>query len=92
MRRTGWRVAGQPVPKRPFRDSLLFHLVLAALLVVVAYLTRGDLTRAFLFAALFFVVATAWSWWRWRQRLERERQDERKRGRARPARAGRGSR
>ncbi len=63
-----------PLPKRPYRDTVLFNLVLATLIVVVSWATGGDLGRALVFAALFFVVATAWSWWRFRQRLARERQ------------------
>jgi membrane protein implicated in regulation of membrane protease activity len=52
---------------------VLFNLVLAALIVLVSWATGGNLGRALVFAALFFVVATAWSWWRFRQRLAKER-------------------
>jgi Flp pilus assembly protein TadB len=60
-----------PVPKRPYRDSLLLHLVLAVLIVLISWLTGGDPGRAFAFAVAYFVLATAWSWWRFRQRLGR---------------------
>ena len=40
--------------------------VLAIVIVVVAKFTNGDVGRAILGAAAFFVVATAWSWWRFR--------------------------
>ena len=63
----------QPIPKRPYRDSAVLHLVLAAIIVVVAWLTGGDLPRALVFAAVFFVFATAWTWWRWSRRLASER-------------------
>jgi len=52
---------------------VLFNLVLATLIVLVSWATGGDLERAFVFAVLFFVVATAWSWWRFRQRLAKEK-------------------
>jgi len=61
-----------PLPKRPYRDSVLLNLVLAALIVLVSWGTGGDLGRALVFAALYFVVATAWAWWRFRQRLAKE--------------------
>jgi membrane protein implicated in regulation of membrane protease activity len=61
-----------PVPKRPYRDSLILNVVLAALIVLISWATGGELGRAFVFAALYFVVATAWAWWRFRQRLEQE--------------------
>jgi len=51
------------------------NAVLSACLVLVAYLTGGRLERALVFAAGFFVVATAWSWWRFRARLEEERRE-----------------
>ena len=58
------------LPKRPYRDSVLFHGTLAAVLVVVAFITAGSLARALAVAAAYFVVATAWSWWKFRQRIE----------------------
>jgi hypothetical protein len=61
-----------PMPKRPYRDSALFHLVLGALLLLVAWLTGGDFVRAVVVAVGYVVIAIAWSWWRFRQRLQRE--------------------
>jgi hypothetical protein len=61
-----------PLPKRPYRDTVLFHLILASLIVLISWATGGALGRAFVFAALYFVIATAWSWWRFRQRLAKE--------------------
>ncbi len=62
----------RPVPKRPFRDSALFYGALAAIIVVVGYVTGGNIAKSLVIAVAFFVVATAWSWWRFRERLERE--------------------
>jgi hypothetical protein len=43
--------------------------VLAVLLLVIAWATGGDVVRAVVVAAVFFLVATAWSWWRFRNRI-----------------------
>jgi membrane protein implicated in regulation of membrane protease activity len=61
------------LPKRPYRDSVILNVVLAALIVLISWATGGDLGRALVFASLYFVVATAWAWWRFRQRLQKER-------------------
>ncbi len=60
-----------PLPKRPYRDSLLVNLVLALVILVFAWLTDGDFGRAIAFAVGYLVLATAWNWWRFRQRLAR---------------------
>ncbi len=59
--------------RHPFRDTVIMYAVLAIVIVVVAKFTDGDVARAILGAAAFFVVATAWSWWRFRRRVEQER-------------------
>jgi hypothetical protein len=51
----------------------VLHAALAALIVVGAVVTGGSLERGLVYAAIFFVFATAWSWWRWRERLAAER-------------------
>jgi 4-hydroxybenzoate polyprenyltransferase len=61
-----------PVPKHPYRDSAVFHAILGTLLLVVAWLTGGDLAKALVIAALYVVLAVGWSWYRFRQRLARE--------------------
>jgi 4-hydroxybenzoate polyprenyltransferase len=68
----GRRPSGIPVPKHPYRDSAVFHLVLGALLLVVAWLTGGDLAKALVVAVLYVVLAIGWSWYRFRQRLARQ--------------------
>ena len=67
--RRRWDPAPLPTPKRPYRDTAVFHLMLAALIVGVAFLTGGNLFRALVIAVAFFVAATAWSWSRWRKQL-----------------------
>jgi len=59
--------------RHPFRDTVILYAVLAIVIVIVAAFTNGDLARALVGAAGFFVVATAWSWWRFRRRAEQER-------------------
>jgi hypothetical protein len=75
-----------PMPKRPYRDSALFHVVLGSLLLIVAWLTGGNLVRAIVVAVGYVVIAIAWSWWRFRQRLERAAEAE---AAAAPSRNGR---
>ena len=48
--------------RRPYRDAALVYAGLAGVIVVVAVLTGGSVARASVTAALFFVVATAWTW------------------------------
>ncbi|MBA2475572.1 MAG: hypothetical protein H0V40_06420 [Actinobacteria bacterium] len=72
MRKRRWTMPEQPPPRRPYRDTAIFHLVLAALIVVTALLTGGSIGRSLVYAAGFFVVATAYSFWRWRVRLAEE--------------------
>lgn len=79
MKVVRWSVPESRPPKRPYRDTLVFNLVLAMIVVGVAWATGGRLERAVVFAVLFFVAATGYSWWRWRQRLL---EDERRRERA----------
>ena len=72
MRRLRWDVPGQPLPKRPYRDSALVYAALACLVVLITWLTDGDVARAAVVAAVVFVVATGWSWRTWRRRIQEE--------------------
>jgi membrane protein implicated in regulation of membrane protease activity len=78
-RRLRWGVPEVEAPKRPYRDTFVFYLVLAALIVVVAWLTGGDVAHAVKWAAAFFAVATAWSFVQWRRRLARDRANDEER-------------
>ena len=50
---------------------------MASVILVVAWLTGGDMGRAIAISAVAFVGATAWSWWRWRERLAQSKRRER---------------
>jgi membrane protein implicated in regulation of membrane protease activity len=63
----------RPIPAHPYRDTALVYGIMAALLIIVASVTGGDILRAILVAAVFFLVVTAWSWWKFRGRI-RERE------------------
>ena len=75
-RRLRWGLPEQPLPKHPYRDSVVLYGAMAILLVVAAAATGGSVVRAVVIGAIFFVAATAWSWRRWRERL---RDEERRR-------------
>ncbi|HSP71519.1 MAG TPA: hypothetical protein VLN26_04070 [Gaiellaceae bacterium] len=49
---------------RHYRDSAILYGVLAALVVVIAAVTGGNVALAAVLAAAAFVVAMAWTWWR----------------------------
>lgn len=58
-----------PLPKRPYRDTLLLNVGLGGLILLLAWATGGVLARAVEVAIAFVVVATGWSWWRFHRRL-----------------------
>jgi hypothetical protein len=64
-------VSDLPPPRSPYRSAVLVHAGLAALIVLVAAVSDGDLRKAVAVAAVYFVVATAWTWFRFRQREAR---------------------
>jgi len=58
--------------KHPYRDTAIVYAGFAAVIVVAAFLTGGDLKRAAVTAVLVYVVATAWSWYHLRRRRTKE--------------------
>jgi LPXTG-motif cell wall-anchored protein len=62
---------GAALPRHPYRDSAALHSFLAGVILGVAWLTGGDLTKALVVAGLYAVVATGWSWFRFRRRIAR---------------------
>ena len=63
-----------PLPRRPYRYSLLVNLGLAALLFLFSWALGGSMGQSLFYATLYFVVATSWNWWRLHRRLARERE------------------
>jgi hypothetical protein len=67
-----WGLPESPVPKHPYRDSMLVYGFFALLVVLLAWITGGPIGRAIVMAAFVWVAATVWSVARWRQRLQRD--------------------
>ncbi len=67
----------RPVPKHPYRDTILLYGALAALVLVIAAVAGTSIVRAVLFAAIAFAGGSIYSCWYWRDRL-RERDAEEK--------------
>jgi hypothetical protein len=57
-----------PPPRQPYRRAVVFHAILAAVIVLVAAVSGGDATKTLVVAGVYFVAATGWSWFRLRQR------------------------
>jgi hypothetical protein len=66
--------AEEPKPIRhPYRDTMIVYAGLALVIVGFAAITGGNLGRAVLIAAVFYVAATAWSLVWWRRKLRQRR-------------------
>jgi Flp pilus assembly protein TadB len=68
-----------PLPKRPYRDTVIVNVGLALTIVLVSWLTGGRLRNAAIIAAAFFVAATAWSFRVWRRKLREAELEARRR-------------
>lgn len=79
MKRLRWesQTEQRELPKHPYRDTALVYGGMSSIVVVVAALTGGDVGKAVVIAALFFVAATLWTWRNWRNRLRARRAHER---------------
>jgi hypothetical protein len=72
-RRLQWGgVPESPPPKHPYRDTLVVYAGLAFVIVLVAWGTGGDVVNALVIAAVFYVLASAWSITRWRKRIREQ--------------------
>jgi hypothetical protein len=72
-RRLQWGgVPDAPPPKHPYRDTLVVYAGLAFVIVLVAWVTGGNVVHALEIAAVFYVLASAWSIFRWRRRLREQ--------------------
>jgi hypothetical protein len=61
-------VSDLPPPSQPYRSAAIVHGLLAAAIVLVAWLSNGGIGKALAVAAAYFVLATGWTWFRFRQR------------------------
>jgi hypothetical protein len=68
----GWK---RPVPRHPYRDTILLYGALAAVVLVIAAAAGTSIVKAVIFAAIAFAGGTIYSCWYWRDRL-RERDEE----------------
>lgn len=66
-----WGLPEAPVPKHPYRDTLLVYGAFAVLLVLLAWVTGQPVGKAIIVMAIVFAAASSWSMVRWRQRLRR---------------------
>jgi hypothetical protein len=66
-------VSDLPPPQQPYRTVAVFHAGLAALILIIAAVTGGELLKSLAVAVGYFVAATAWSWLRFRQRANASR-------------------
>jgi hypothetical protein len=64
-------VSDLPTPRQPYRGAVIFHAILAGVILLVAAISGGDLVKTLLVAVAYFVAATSWSWFRFRQRESR---------------------
>jgi hypothetical protein len=71
-RQLRWGLPESPIPKHPYRDTLLVYGFFAILVVVLAWVTGGNIGKAVVVAALVWIAASAWGITRWRQRIQRE--------------------
>ncbi len=74
-RRLRWGGPESASPTHPYRDTALVYGGLAAVVILVAWLTGGGLARAVVIAAAFYAIATGWSFVRIHQRSRRARRE-----------------
>jgi len=67
-----WSV-DEPKSTHPYRDTMIVYGALALVIVGMAAATGGDIGKAVVIAALFYVAATAWSLASWRRKLRKRR-------------------
>ncbi len=58
--------------KRPYRDTALVYAGFAALIVILAFVTGGEMKRAVVVALATYLVATGWTWFRLYRRKSRK--------------------
>jgi ABC-type transport system involved in Fe-S cluster assembly fused permease/ATPase subunit len=74
-RRLQWGLPEAPLPRHPYRDTLLIYGAFALVIVLIAWATGSNVARAIVIALFFYVAASLWSIARWRVRIRREAAD-----------------
>ncbi len=59
----------RPIPAHPYRDTAVVYGAMAILLVVITWVTGGDVVRSIIVGAFVFVIATAWTSRTFRERI-----------------------
>jgi hypothetical protein len=77
-RRLRWGLPEPPVPKHPYRDTILVYGFFAVLVVLFAWLTGGKIGKAIVIAIVVWIAASVWGIARWRQRIQREEEARRR--------------
>ena len=71
QRHLRWNLPESPIPKHPYRDTLLVYGFFAVLVVVLAWVTGGNVEKAVVIALVVWVAASLWGMARYRQRIQR---------------------
>ncbi len=67
-----WGLPEAPIPKHPYRDTLLVYGFFALIVVVFGLLTGAPVGKAVAIAVVVWLAASVWGIARWRQRIQRE--------------------
>jgi membrane protein implicated in regulation of membrane protease activity len=67
-----WGLPESPIPKHPYRDTMLVYGFFAVLVVLLAWLTGGNIPKSIVVAFVVWLAASVWGIARWRQRIQRE--------------------
>jgi membrane protein implicated in regulation of membrane protease activity len=78
VKRLRWDIptAGKrPIPKHPYRDTLIVYVALGGVVIGLTALTHGNIRKAVILSIIVVILATTYSWWRWYQRLKEQQRE-----------------
>ena len=76
MRKSRLQSWKRPVPRHPYRDTILLYGALALIVLVIAAAAGTSIVKAAIFAAIAFAGGTIYSCWYWRDRLRKSDEEE----------------